>query len=189
MLTLAASLFNLIFSGFTFFAEAILDEHGFNHDAFTLVMAMLALSGIVCNLLGGWLGRYWSLGKLLAVGMLLLAAALAAFPLIRGVPNNGGATPALLFDGLLLGGAGGIVTVVFFAMYNRLYGRQHLGQIQGAAQVLSVFASAAGPLLLAWSRQKSASHALMFEATAALALLFAFACWLVPLPIRTPARP
>ncbi len=54
MLTLAASLFNLIFSGFTFFAEKIL-QHGFNHDTFTLMMHMLALSGIVFNLLGGWL--------------------------------------------------------------------------------------------------------------------------------------
>src|SRR5262249_47588076 len=43
VLTLAASLFNLIFSGFTFFAEAVLEEHGFGHDAFTLVMAILAL--------------------------------------------------------------------------------------------------------------------------------------------------
>ena len=190
VLTLAASLFNMIFSGFTFFAETILDEHGFNHDTFTLMMAMLALSGIAFNLLGGWLSRFWSLGKLLAVGMVLLALALAAFPLIHGQPGSADRSPlaALVIDGLILGGAGGVITVVFFAMYNRMFGRRHLGQIQGAAQVLSVFASAAGPLLLAWCREHTGSHHVMFMTTAALSCLCAIACWLVPLPTHFRSR-
>ncbi len=187
VLTLAASLFNMIFSGFTFFAETILVEHGFDHNMFILMMALLALSGIVFNLLGGWLSRYWSLARLLAVGMGLLALAVAAFPLIREKPGVADPTPfvALVIDGLVLGGSGGIVTVVFFAMYNRLFGRRHLGQIQGAAQVLSVFASATGPLLLAWCRERSGSHLMMFEAAAVASVLFAAACWWVPLPART----
>jgi MFS family permease len=186
VLTLAASLFNMIFSGFTFFAESILEEHGFDHDTFTLMMAMLALSGIVFNLLGGWLSRYWSLARLLAIGMALLALALVAFPLIRQQPDvaDSSSVAALVIDGLILGGSGGIVTVVFFALYNRLYGRRHLGQIQGSAQVLSVFASAAGPLLLAWCREQSGSHLFLFETMAGMAILFAIACWVVPLPTR-----
>jgi MFS family permease len=188
--TLSTSLFNMIFSGFTFFAETILDEHGFDHDTFTLVMALLALNGIVFNLLGGWVSRFWSLGKLLAVGMVLLALALVAFPLIHGQPGSADRSPqaALLIDGALLGGAGGVITVVFFAMYNRLFGRRHLGQIQGAAQVLSVFASASGPLLLAWSRAHTGSHHVMFVTTAALSCLFAIACWFVPLPSHFRSR-
>src|SRR5262249_27413305 len=146
----------------------VLQEHGFGHDTFTLVMALLPLSGIVFNLLGGWLSRRQPLNRLQALGMVLLALALAALPLIRARPGEGagGPTAALATAGLVLGGSGGIVTVVYFALYNRLYGRRHLGQIQGAAQVLSVFASAAGPLLLAWCRERSGSHLLMFEASA-----------------------
>jgi MFS family permease len=178
--TLAASLFNMIFSGFTFFAQSVLEEHGFNQGTFTLVMAMLALSGIVCNLLGGWLGRRWPPGRLLAVGMLLLAVALAVFPPIRSEAG-------ILCYGLVLGGSGGIVTVVFFAMYNRLYGRHHLGQIQGVAQVLSVFASALGPLLLAASREWSGSHTFLFETVAVVSVLFGVACWLTPTPRKETA--
>jgi predicted MFS family arabinose efflux permease len=175
VLTLAASLFNLVFSGFTFFAQSVLAEQDFDANTFTLVMATLALSGIVCNLLGGWLSRSWPPGRLLAIGMVLLAAALAAFPLARTV------TWILVF-GLVLGASGGVVTVVFFAMYNALYGRGRLGQIQGVAQAVSVFASALGPLLLAASRQWSGAHLFFFETSAVAAVLSAVACWLVPAP-------
>jgi len=55
------------------------------------------------------------------------------------------------------GAVGGVITVVFFAVWNALYGRKHLGKIQGAAQMLTVFASAlvATPLIV-----KSAQAAL-----------------------------
>ena len=48
-----------------------------------------------------------------------------------------------------MGLAGGFVMVVFFSFWGRAYGRAHLGRIQGAAQALTVLASAVGPLLLA----------------------------------------
>jgi MFS family permease len=179
--TLAASLFNLVFSGFTFFAQGVLEEQGFDQGTFTLVMAMLALSGIVFNLLGGWLSRSWPLGRLLAAGLFLLTVALAVFPLVR-------TTGGVLAFGLILGASGGVVTVVFFAMYNALYGRGRLGQIQGVAQAVSVFASALGPLLLAASRQWNGAHLFFFETAAAAAVPFAVACWLVPTGRRADER-
>jgi predicted MFS family arabinose efflux permease len=176
VLTLASSLFNMIFSAFTFFSESVLEAQGFgDKSTFTTVMAVLMASGLAANLLAGALSAPRRLGRLLAVGMVLLAAALLAFPRVGTV---GGA----LTFAAALGGSGGIVTVVFFTAYGALYGRRSLGQIQGVAQVLTVFASALGPLLLAVTRDWSGSHTLLFQATAAAAVLFGAASWVVPLP-------
>ena len=68
-----------------------------------------------------------------------------------------------------MGVAGGFVMVVFFSFWGRAYGRTHLGRIQGAAQALTVFASAIGPLLLAWCVDATGSYAAAFYALAAVA--------------------
>jgi MFS family permease len=65
-----------------------------------------------------------------------------------------------------MGLGGGIMTVLFFSVWPRVFGRAHLGQIQGAAQALTVLASALGPLLLAWGVRWSGSYAAMFQALA-----------------------
>jgi MFS family permease len=181
VLTLAASLFNMTFSAFTFFSESLLEAQGFgDKSTFTTLMAVLMVSGLAANLLAGALSKPSRLGRLLAVGMALLAAALLAFPQVGTVAG------ALAFAAVL-GGSGGVVTVVFFTAYGALYGRRYLGQIQGVAQVLTVFASALGPLLLAVTRDWSGSHALLFQVTAAAAVLFGAASWVVPLPTTRPA--
>jgi predicted MFS family arabinose efflux permease len=180
VLTLAASLFNMIFSAFTFFSESVLEAQGFgDKSTFTNIMAVLMVSGLAANLLAGALSARHRLGRLLAVGMALMAAALLVFPQVRTVAG------AMAFAAAM-GGSGGVVTVVFFTAYGALYGRRHLGQIQGVAQVLSVFASALGPLLLAVTRDWSGSHALLFQVTAAGAVVFAAASWVVPLPAQRP---
>ena len=56
--------------------------------------------------------------------------------------------------------------VVFFSFWGRAYGRTHLGRIQGAAQAMTVFASAIGPLLLAWCVEATGSYAAAFYALA-----------------------
>jgi len=176
VLTLAASLFNMIFSAFVFFSESVLNAQGLpEKSTFTTLMAVLMVSGLTANLLAGAVSKPGRLGRLLAVRMVLLAAALIVFPRVGTVAG------AVAFAAIL-GASGGVVTVVFFTAYGALYGRRHLGQIQGVAQVFSVFASALGPLLLALTRDWSGSHALLFQVTAAGAVLFAAASWLVPLP-------
>ena len=50
----------------------------------------------------------------------------------------------------------------------RVFGRRHLGRIQGAAQALTVVASAIGPLLLAWCVDWTGSYAAMFRILAAV---------------------
>ena len=66
-----------------------------------------------------------------------------------------------------MGVAGGFVMVVFFSFWGRTYGQTHLGRIQGAAQVMTVIASALGPLILAWCVESTGSYAIAFYSLAA----------------------
>ena len=82
-----------------------------------------------------------------------------------------------------MGVAGGVLTVVFFTVWRQAFGPRHLGQIQGAAQLLTVLASAAGPLLLAAGQRAYGSYApVVPEPRPRSPAVFAVAAWLVPLP-------
>jgi MFS family permease len=58
--------------------------------------------------------------------------------------------------------------VLFFSVWARVYGRRHLGRIQGSAQALTVLASALGPLMLAWCVEWTGSYAAMFRVLSAV---------------------
>jgi MFS family permease len=160
-----------VWSAVTLLNERILNEHGFGAKTFDLVMALLAGSGLVSNLLAGWLATRWSMGRLLGLGMVLLATSLAAFPLLQ-TPTH------VVCYALVLGSSGGIITVVFFAFYGQAFGRAHLGHIQGAAQVLTVLASAAGPVILAVCRDETDSYDPFFFGMAPLAVLLGLGAWM-----------
>jgi MFS family permease len=131
--------------------------------------------GLAANLVGGWLALRWSLRGLLAVALVLLASALAFFPFVTTL------TEVYLYAAVL-GAAGGLVTVVFFAAWGALFGPAWLGQIQGAAQMLTVLASAVGPLLVAGVKQWTGSYTPLMQGLAIVAGLFAIAAWFVSLP-------
>ena len=81
-----------------------------------------------------------------------------------------------------MGIVGGIITVVFFSAWGRVFGRAHLGRIQGSAQLISVFASAVGPLLLTATREWTGSFTMFFEAATLIVLALAACAWLVAEP-------
>ena len=85
---------------------------------------------------------------------------------------------------VVMGVAGGFVMVVFFAFWGRAYGRAHLGRIQGAAQILTVLASAVGPLLLAQCVAWTGSYATAFYGLAIVVAALALAGAAVRLPPR-----
>src|SRR5262249_47555266 len=81
-----------------------------------------------------------------------------------------------------MGLSGGMITVVFFAVWRRAFGARHLGRIQGAAQMLTVLASAIGPLVFAQSARMTGSYFPAVWALAPLVVALGMAAFLVRLP-------
>ncbi|HEY1187193.1 MAG TPA: hypothetical protein VGE74_06015, partial [Gemmata sp.] len=65
------------------------------------------------------------------------------------------------------------------------FGPAHLGTIQGAAQLLTVLASAGGPLVFAAGHRATGSYAPVVQGLALVAAAFAVVAWLTPLPNST----
>lgn len=172
---LGAALFSLTWSAITLFNEAILAERGFDRETFIIVMAVLVFVGLPANLLTGWAAQKYPAGRLLALGMAMLAISLACFPLVR-------TTAQVMLYATALGVSGGIVTVLFFTSFAQAFGRAHLGSIQAAVQVLTVVASALGPVLLTQIKALGGSYSPFFFTAAPLALLLGLAAWRAPWP-------
>lgn len=172
---LGSATYNLIASGLGLFNESILAERGFAAGAYHRSLVITALTSLAGNFLGGWLAARLSLGRLLAVALGLLAAALGGLPLLR--------TQAQL-DALsvVMGLAGGLVIVLFFTVWPKAYGRGQLGRIQGTAQSLTVLASAVGPWVLAQCQSLTGSYAAVFQGVAAVVVILAAAAWRVKVP-------
>lgn len=169
------ALFNLVWSAITLFNESILAEQGFDKNVAVQMMAILTGSGLIANMIAGRLATRERLGPLLGTGLAILSVSLAAFPQVT--------TPARLWSyGFAMGTTGGIITVVFFAAWGQLFGRAHLGRIQGTAQVATILASAAGPWILAEVQAATESYHPLFYALAALTGTVAVIAWKCPAP-------
>jgi hypothetical protein len=90
----------------------------------------------------------------------------------------------VMAQAVAMGLAGGFVMVVFFSFWGRAFGQVHLGRIQGAAQALTVVASATGPLLFAWGVQATGSYATGFYSLAIIVAATALIAAIVPIPSR-----
>ena len=173
--TLGSATYNLIIAGVVLFNESILLEYGFDTSVYQQAIVAYLLAGLIANLVGGWLAQRWSIGKLMSMAMILVGAYLALFPTLQ-------TTWHAVMHATLLGASGGVVTVIFFTSYGTLFGRPHLGKIQGVAQIFAVFASATGPWLLATVLESSGSYQPAFYGLLPIVLLMAVAAWLVKLP-------
>ena len=173
------ALYGLVASGIGLFNESILAERGFGPDVYYQTLAVTALTALVGNFFGGWISERVPLGRLMAVSQFILAAGVVALPFVS--------TLAQVFAwAAAMGLGGGIVMVLFFSVWARVFGPLHLGRIQGAAQALTVVASAVGPLLLAWCLERTGSYATMFEILAAVIAAVAVAALVVSLPAAPP---
>ena len=176
--TAAATVFNLIFSALTLDNELLMQEHGLDgKQANGLVLGVLMVSGLPANVVAGALARRRPLGKLLGAGVAILAASLLLFPFVT-------ALGLAAVYAVLLGVSGGVVTVIYFAVYGHTYGRTHLGSIQATVQILSVLASASGPVLLAAVRERGNGTGPFFYSFALVSLVLAVAAWVVRPPVR-----
>jgi len=171
----ATSLYGLIASGISLFNQSLLDERGFGRDVFLTITALTPLVGLASNLTSGWAATRWPIGRILAAAMLILATALLCFPLVTSLAH-------VYMYAVAMGVAGGMVTVIFFAVWAQAFGKKHLGKIQGAAQMLTVVASALGPLLLALAKERTGSYIPFMTAVAVISALLGVAAWCVPMP-------
>jgi MFS family permease len=169
------SLYGLVASGIGLFNESILAQRGFGPDIYYQTLIVTALTALAGNFGGGWIATRVALGKLMAVSLSMLAAGLVAIPHVTTVVQ-------VMAWATAMGLGGGLVMVLFFSVWPRVFGRVHLGRIQGAAQALTVVASAIGPLLLAWCVTWTGSYTAMFYILAGVIGAVAIAAFVVPLP-------
>lgn len=172
---IASALYGLIASGIALFNESILAERGFGPSTYHRSLVIVSLAALVGNFLGGWLTSKWRMNRLLAMTMCLLAGSLVALPHVQTEVH-------VAAYALVMGLAGGFVIVIFFSFWSHAFGRTHLGKIQGAAQALTVVASAIGPLMLAECVTRTGSYAAMFYLLTAIVLALACCAWLVRIP-------
>jgi MFS family permease len=177
---LASSYYGLVAAGISLFNQAILEERGFDRGVFLTIATFTPLVGLASNLATGWLAERWPLPRLLALAMGLLMVALLTFPHVRTLGEVYGYAT-------IMGVVGGMITTLFFAVWGRAYGPVHLGKIQGAAQLLTVLASAVGPRLLTEGKVLTGSYIPVFEYGSVVAGLLAVGAWCSPLPGPRPA--
>lgn len=174
---LASSTFGLVYSGIALFNQSILEQRGFDATVYHQTLVISTMLGLLANFGGGWLATRWPIQRLMGLGMVVLAGALVALPLVQTQTH-------VTFYAVAMGISGGIVTVVFFSVWGQVFGRSHLGRIQAAAQMMTVLASAVGPLLLAQTLERTGSYDLMFYSLAIVVAGLSVASWIVRRPVR-----
>ncbi len=172
---IGSALYNLVIAGVMLFNQSILGELGFDETVFQYAMAAFMATGLLGNFTAGWAARRWSLGRLMTVAMLAVGLYLLLFPQLK-TPGQ-----ALTHAGLL-GFSGGVVSVIFFTAWADIFGRLHLGKIQGAAQVFAVLASATGPWFIESVFSSAGSYAPAFYALAPAVLIVAVFAYFVNIP-------
>lgn len=183
---IGAALYGLVASGIGLFNESILAERGFNYDVYYQSLVVTAMTGLGGNFLGGWMTSRrgagapadkakMSLTRLMAAALFVLAAGVAALPHLSSLTH-------VMLWAAAMGLGGGVMMVLFFSVWPWIFGRRHLGQIQGIAQALTVLASAVGPLLLAWCVSATGSYAAMFRILAVVIALTSIVSLIVVVP-------
>jgi MFS family permease len=177
---IASAVYGLIASGIALFNESILAERQFDPGTYHRSLIIVALTSLVGNFLGGWITSKWKMNRLLSLAMVLLACSLFALPHVSTQLH-------VAIYAAVMGLAGGFVIVIFFSFWSTAYGRKHLGKIQGAAQAMTVVASALGPLVLAETKSQTGSYASIFYLLTGVVLVLALLAWLVKVPVRETA--
>src|SRR5262249_56239207 len=109
-----SSVYGLIASGIALFNESILAELGFDAATYHRSLVIIALTSLIGNFFGGWLATKWSLNRLMALAMSLLALSLLALPHVRTQAHvSAYASP--------IGVAAAFLISNFFSFYTRAF--------------------------------------------------------------------
>lgn len=172
---IGTALYGLVASGIGLFNESILAQRGFGAEVYYQTLVVTALTALVGNFAGGAVAPRFRLTRVMGAALAILAAGLFALPFVTSVPQ-------VMAWATLMGLGGGLVMVIFFSAWPRVFGRLALGRIQGTAQALTVMASAVGPLLLARWVDWTGSYSGMFTLLGAVVAIVALTAFVVPLP-------
>jgi MFS family permease len=179
LFAMGTALYGLVASGIGLFNESILAERGFGPDVYYQTLVVTALTALAGNGLGGWLTGRIPLLTLLSVSLGTLAAGVLALPFVAALWQ-------VMVWAVAMGLGGGLMMVLFFSVWPRVFGRRHLGVIQGSAQALTVLASAIGPWLLAWCVESTGSYRSAFFILAGAILIVGVAALSARLPTTQP---
>ena len=171
----ATALFGLVSSGLGLFNQAVLAERGFPQSVFVTFLGATAVIALVGQFGCGWLSLRWPMPRLLAIAMGIYGVALVLLSAITTMWQ-------MWIVAVLIGLSGGMITTLFFAVWGQAFGQAHLGRIQGAAQMLTVLASAVGPLVFAKGAEITGSYAPGLWILAPLVLLVGAAALRLDLP-------
>jgi len=172
---LSISFFGLVSSGIGLYNEDILQERGFDTRMYHFLMVLPLPFGLLSNLIVGYLARRIRITYLLAFCLFFTGFAKFLFPLIQTSTQVYAYTIILSF-------AGGGLSVLFFIAWADLFGKRDVGRIQGAAQMMSVFASALGPIFFAYSKEWTDSYTPAFYISGGLTVIFAIAACFIRVP-------
>jgi MFS family permease len=172
---LATSFYGLVASGMSLFNQSILAERHFGRDVFLNITILAPIVGLAANLATGFLATRVRLGTLAAAALGIQTVALLAFPSVTTLTH-------VYLYAVAMGVAGGMITVIFFTAWGQMYGTRYLGQIQGAAQLLTVVASAIGPLVLAAGHRSAGSYAPVIQVLALVSAVLGAVVWLIWTP-------
>ena len=175
VVALASSAYGLVASGIGLFNESILSQRGFAPDVYYTALAVTAITGLAGNFAAGAFADRGSLRRVLMAALVILSAGLVALAHVTTWAQ-------VMAQAVAMGIGGGFVMVVFFSFWGRAYGPAHLGRIQGAAQAMTVIASAVGPLLLALCVDATGSYSAAFYSLAAVVAFLAISAAIVPMP-------
>ena len=174
---LATAFYGLAASGISLFQESLLGELGYDKSTFYDLGGKTMFVGLAANLLTGWASGRIRITIIATIAMALYGGALLSLSSVKTYPQIFAYACTQAF-------AGGMITVLFFTVWARLYGKSHLGRIQSVAQMLTVLASAIGPSLLGRVKDGSGSYLPAILTLGLVAVAFAIMIPLTPLPKR-----
>jgi MFS family permease len=171
------ALYSGVLAGVSLFNEAISRELGFGATTFRYAMAGLMSAGLVGNLVAAWAAQRFPLSRLVAIILGLLSLVLLGYAYL----DSAG---LVIIHASLFGFCGGVFSVIYFTGFGRAFGPEHLGKIQGCAQVMTVVASALGPWCLARVWAETGSYFPLMSWVAPAFALMAVWAWMTQMPSR-----
>jgi len=143
ILAIPLSTTSLVSTGLVFHQAAIVAEHGLSASVAAAMFVPYAITSAGVSLVAGDAADRFGPKWVFAAGMLTLLSGMA-LALVMG------SLALAIVYAMIIGASGGFSRIVTSVTWAHFYGRQGLGRVQGSAVMVSITASALGPLPLAW---------------------------------------